>query len=1486
MESNRSYSGLEIAIIGISCRFPESDDHRQFWENLRNGREMIRTFTEEELRKRGVPETWLQNKSFVRSDGYLSDKNHFDHSFFGYSTEEASYMDPQIRLFHEICWSALEDAGYSSLSDTKKIGLFAGASTNDNWKIHVRIKSGKASLDPFYLNMLMSQNFISTLVSYKLNLRGPSYYVDTTCSTSLSAVHLACRSLLTKECALALAGGVCISTVKRKGYIYRENMIVSSDGHCRAFDKDASGAISGEGAGVVVLKRLQEAIKDNDHIYSVIRASSVNNDGSNKVGYTAPGVNGQADCIAGAQKLAGIDPRGITYIESHGTGTKLGDPVEIKGLNKAFGVGGDAKYCAIGSVKTNIGHLDTAAGVAGLIKTALALKHKQIPPSLHFKEANPDIDFAGGPFYVNAQLQEWKRTGDAPLRAGVSSFGIGGTNAHAVLEEAPDEQPAPAGRDYKILTLSARSQDSLLRYTRLLKDFLHRHPSLDEADMAYTLQLGRKHFSWRLALVFRNKQELVELLDNKKAGEQPVKSREPGNAVVFMFPGQGSQYVNMAKGLYHSEPSFRQLMNEGFAITQRLTGEDLSQILFCEDTTTLKINQTIYTQPILFLVEYSLARLLMSVGIQPAWMIGHSIGEYVAACISGVFGLEDALKLVVKRAALMNAVAPGSMLSVAISSKQAAGYLDSNVSLAAVNGPSQVVLSGDTISIEALATRLLELDIPCVLLHTSHAFHSSMQQEIIEPFMRHAAQVTFCKPVIPFISNVTGTFITEQQACSPAYWAQHLLQTVQFGEGLQTLLSVKPDPLFIECGPGHSLSALLKQQQPAALPITLMRSIKQTGDDEKYFAKAIAVLWARGATINWRDYYGQEKRRRVSLPTYSFEPVVYPVEVNPFENGPLHTAAHKTNKEMKDWIYYPSWKRSVLFTGANTTYKTFLLLHTNEPATAALSASLLKRGHRVVEVFTADVYKKLAPYRYTVDPAGAEDFNELITELKSSGIVITDIVYAWATGPDLKEDIQEDKMHLPYFSLARLIRAISTLDSIKGTKLVLLTRRLHQVSGTEKSCVLPSLLIGMINSVSQEHGIAAINIDIDDRGEATAEQLCDELEMNPGNKERTIALRHPHRWVQHYQPHEQELSEKDSVIKAGGIYLITGGLGNAGFALATHLVTRHHCRLVLTGRKELQAGSEAMKRWHELTKHTADLKYFSADVADYDAMKSLIEETEASWGTISGLIHTAGIIDNSFFEMAEDITTQNAMAMFRPKVIGIRNLYKLFKDRSPDFVWVTSSIATILGGLGFSSYAAANAYMDHFISSNQLHNWKSVCLPGLSFAADAGGDDSKALTAAQLSTLFDWSITMRGSNVIIISKEDLTARIKDIYTDRAAAIKKEEEQQQPITQKQERPDISADLIAPVTLTEIKLKQLFEDFFAIDNIGTADNFFELGGDSLKGMVLLKRIKKEFDVNITLKEFLEMQNVQLIASYIDEVNMLLQQNKNVSGKTVVI
>lgn len=877
--ANEERSELDIAVIGMAGRFPGARTVEEFWQHVRDGVESIAFFSEQELLAAGIDPTVVQQPHYVRAKGVLEDIDLFDAEFFGCHAREAEVMDPQQRVFLETAWEALEHAGYNPYTYDKLISVYAGASDNTYLLANLwpqqdlirRVGTAQVALGN-------SKDHLATRVAYKLDLKGPGVNVQTACSTSLVAVHMACQSLLHGESDIALAGGVSIVVPQKGGYVYREGGTNSPDGHCRAFDAQAQGMVSGNGVGVVVLKRLEEALADGDAIHAVIRSSAMNNDGSQKVGYTAPGIEGQAQVIKTTHEMAEVHPETITYIEAHGTGTAIGDPIEIAALTKAFAEGTQKKqFCALGSVKTNIGHLDAAAGVSGLIKTICALKYRQIPPSLHFETPNPQIDFAQSPFYVSKQLADWPAT-TGPRRAGVSSFGIGGTNAHVLLEEAPIREGSVSPRPWQLLLLSARSETALQTAVERLEQHMASHPDLNVADVAYTLQVGRKAFNHRLALVCATTASPTAVLAEAQGRQaQGVLASTHPRPILFLFPGQGSQYVQMGQELYQSERVFREHVDHCCHILQEHLGLDLREILYPareqEAEASERLRQTAVTQPALFVIEYALARLWMHWGIQPQAMIGHSIGEYVAACLAGVFSLEDALRLVALRGQLMQALPTGAMLAVPLTAEQVAPYLGTDVALAATNAPTRTVISGPTEAIERVEQQLTAQGQRFARLHTSHAFHSAMMEPMLSTFTAYLVRIKFAPPTIPYVSNVTGRLITDAQATDPHYWAEHLRQCVRFAEGLDTVLS-EQQWITLEVGPGHALTSLLKlhpRKTAVAHSLCSLRHPHEQRADAAMFLQTLGTIWQAGGEVAWSAFYEDEHRLRVPLPTYPFE---------------------------------------------------------------------------------------------------------------------------------------------------------------------------------------------------------------------------------------------------------------------------------------------------------------------------------------------------------------------------------------------------------------------------------------------------------------------------------------------------------------------------------------------------------------------------------------------------------------------------------------
>ncbi len=872
----------DVAIIGMSAKFPKSDNLTQFWENLEAGSDLTRFYSDEELEKFGIPPELLNNPNYVKSTLFINNPGSFDYAFFGYTKEEAALMDPQIRLMHEQVWIALEDAGYNPLDYQGKIGSFLSASDNVNWRSHVEMNP-QSGVSSYMVNQIADRASISRLISYKMNFRGPSIFIDTACSSSLVAVHSACRSLLLRECSIAISGGVRLNSSVKIGYLHEEGMIFSKNGRCSAFDKDSSGTVSGEGAGVVVLKRLEDALKDNDHIYCIIRGSVTNNDGNQKVGFTAPSISGQADCIRTAQKFAEVDPSEITYIEAHGTGTKLGDPVEVEALNKAFNNRNDFQ-CAIGSVKTMVGHLDAGAGIAGLLKTALALNYKILPASLNFNEPNPEINFKGGPFYVNSTTKIWDNK--TPRIAGVSSFGIGGTNAHIIMEEAPALEQENNRKLDQLLLFSAKSKTALERMRLNMISFLEKNQEVNLADLAYTLQTGRATHKYRKSITTENVENTLEQL--YEANFITDLSGDSKSGIVFMFSGQGSQYFKMAKICYEEFSFFKALMDRGFTHLINLTGIDHKDILGYNDKASIDdklINNTRYTQPLLFLVEYSYAKFLIELGVRPDQMIGHSLGEYVAACIAEVFTLEEGLTLLHQRGLLMSELDQGDMLNVQLGVDEVSKYITDDIGIAAINATGACVISGNKTSIANAAAKLVANEITFLKLRTSHAFHSEMMDSMMDAYKNELGKVNWSIPSIPFVSCISGKVISNEQATSVEYWMNHLRETVQFSKGLDFLLS-NGYKNFIEIGASKTLLSFLRQHENFSKEMVLTSVVKhpmQVRSDLYYLLNSVGILWSAGYKLKWDRFYQNQERFKIALPTYPFDKEIFPAKVDPFQ---------------------------------------------------------------------------------------------------------------------------------------------------------------------------------------------------------------------------------------------------------------------------------------------------------------------------------------------------------------------------------------------------------------------------------------------------------------------------------------------------------------------------------------------------------------------------------------------------------------------------
>jgi len=863
----------DIAIISMAGRFPGANTIDEFWDLLAQGKETISFFSEAEL-DASIPQNIKNDPAYVKARGVIDKADEFDAGFFGFNPRNAELMDPQQRVFLEIAWEALENSGYLPQRYAGSVGVFAGTGYNTYFTNNVLAHPNLVeNAGQFNVRLLNEKDYIATRTAYQLNLKGPAVAVYSACSTSLLAIAQAVSSIRDGQCDIALAGAASITSPLKSGHFYEEGSIMSKDGHCRPFDADATGTVFSDGAGVVLLKSRGDAERDGDTIYAIIKGIGINNDGADKGSFGAPSAQGQADAIATAINDAGIEPSSIGYIEAHGTATPMGDPIEIEGLNLAFGVQEQKQFCAIGSIKSNMGHLTAASGVAGLIKTALALYHKQIPASLFCNNTNPNIDLAESPFYVNNVLKDWESANSR--RAGVSSFGVGGTNVHVILEEF-ENVPVETGatKPLSLITWSAKTEASLANYAKKLVGFVESNDDVSVADIAYTLQNTRADFNFRKFIIAGTRDDLLSKLNTNIDAASSKKLTAKASEIVFMFPGQGSQYVNMGRELYENEPAFTEAVNECVGLLKDTPHAELLGTLYpvaIDENVAENVTNTFYAQPAIFILEYAMAKLWMSWGIQPAVLTGHSIGEFVAAHLAGVFDLQDALKLISARAEMVSKVSKGSMLAVRLEAAQLENILPKELSIAAINSNKLCVVAGPDNAIANFSIRLTEKNIAARLLQTSHAFHSTMMDDVVAPFEAIVKSIKLNPPIKPIVSTVTGAWMSEAEAVNPAYWANQLRNTVRFADAINTLQEDE-NRLLLEVGPGNVLATLARQQVTVKSTVIISGLEKNETLSEYYCVlRTVGQLWLNGVDIDWKAVYYNQKRRKINLPAYAFD---------------------------------------------------------------------------------------------------------------------------------------------------------------------------------------------------------------------------------------------------------------------------------------------------------------------------------------------------------------------------------------------------------------------------------------------------------------------------------------------------------------------------------------------------------------------------------------------------------------------------------------
>ncbi|MBY6263490.1 SDR family NAD(P)-dependent oxidoreductase [Azospirillum sp. 412522] len=1531
-----------IAVVGLACRLPGADSPDAFWRVLRDGVETITRFAPEELEAAGFDRSVTGQPGFVAAKGVLAEADSFDAGFFGFSPREAALMDPQQRVFLECAWMALEDAGYDSRACPGAIGVFAGSilsmyMLNNLWPNRPVVEAAGA----FQLALGNDPTFLATRAAYLLDLKGPAVSVGTACSTSLAAVHLACQSLLSHECDMALAGGVSVHLPLISGYRYEEGGILSPDGHCRPFDAMARGTVSSDGAGAVLLKRLEDAVADGDFVHAVVRGSAMSNDGSDKVGYTAPSVGGQVRVIGEALAMAGVEPGTLALLEAHAAGTRLGDPIEVAALAELFAGGSGPASCALGSVKSNIGHVDAAAGVAGLIKTVLALRHRAIPPSLHVATPNPAMTLERTPFYVPAECRPF--AGPGPMRAGVSSFGIGGTNVHVVLEEAPPPPPpAFPPRAYELLVLSARSPAALDTAAGRLAGHLERNPGLPLADVANTLRRGRRAFEHRRMLVAGSTAEAAALLragdpQRSPAGTAPAER----TSVAFLFPGLGDHYAGMGWELYCTEPVFRRTVDECAGLLRRHQDGDIRDFLFpgrdwtapvlgsvapataegggidlramlarrkdpAGGTESAPADRPTQGQPGIFVVEYALARLLRSWGIEPDSLIGYSIGEFVAACVAGVVGLPDAIAVVSARARLIEErVAPGAMLAVPLPEAELRPQLPPGVCIGAVNGPRLTVLSGEEAGIALLERHLADSGVSCQRLRSTHAYHSAMLEPIVADLRKLLAGVVLAPPRIPYVSCVTGRWVTDAEATSPAYWANHLCRTVRFQDGLGSLLDT-PGRILLEVGPGqsltsHALAERARRGDRRNPVIPMMRWSYAAQSELAVLLRAVGLLWIAGAPSDPARLLVRGGERRLPLPTYPFERRRHWIDPPVAGRDDCGRRA-----KVEDWFYLPYWKPAAPPSappGASDAGGNWLILCDRLGVGDALAARLRGRGDRVTTVRAGSRYHWEGHWdghwdgeAATLDPRDEDGYRSLVRGLRDAGRMPRTVVHLWSlTGtdggpptPSTFADAQDTGFH----SLLRLLRSLWSGGQDGPLRLEVVADGLFDVTGHEPLAVEKATLLAPLLVAPQERpGTTCRCIDVDHvpaDPAALAGRLLDEFATKPDGP--ALALRRERRWVQAYEPSALP-PPASTPLREKGVYLLTGGLGGVGLALARHLARRVRARLVLLGRTALPDRTDwpalladpspdtrsavRIRQVLELEALGAEVLTIAADVSDHAAMAQALALAEERFGPLNGVIHGAGAVGADTFREITQVGTADCEDQFRAKAQGLLVLESLLAGRSPDFCVLMSSLAGVLGGLGFAAYSAANLFLDAFARQRSRNggvrrdgirwisiDWDSWRITQVRAAVAGLGATVSAfyMDPDEGADALERAIAQDGFGQVVVSSGDLHARLRQWVTRETAGA-----DAAPATA-HERPALRNAFTEPRSQLEQSLAAIWTELFAISPIGIHDNFFELGGHSLLATQLNARISSLLHADLPLSALLQAPTIAEMATTI--------------------
>lgn len=1324
-----------VAIVGMAGRFPGAANIQQFWENLRAGVESIRFLSDDELIAAGVPRRTLDDPSYVKACPVLEGIDKFDAAFFGMSPREASIMDPAHRFFLEVAWEALEHSGNTGLHEEGTVGVFAASGAPYYYMDHVRT-------NPILMNQVgeflarhtgNDMNFLATRASYQLDLRGPSVNIQTACSSALAALHYARVALLRGECDLALAGASTILVPPNQGYKYQEGEILSPDGHCRPFDHRSAGTVFGSGTGCFVLKRLSDALDQGDTIYAVVKGTALNNDGALKVGYLAPGVEKQVEVVRAALAEAKIPADSLCYVETHGTGTSVGDPIELTALREALSTSTNKRgFCGVGSVKSNIGHLGEAAATASLAKVIMAMRYKEMPATLGFERPNPQLELDSGPLYIVDRLQRLPATG--PVRCGINALGAGGTNVHAILEEPPPPLVGEGARRTQLLILSAKTRNALDRQCERLAVALEIKAVSDLADAAYTLALGRRSLEYRRVLTASSVAEAIEKLksgDTKSLHTSVANTSTRG--VVFTFPGGGAQYAGMGHDLYQSVSVYREAMDECFRTIDQELDVDLKALLYAPEQAraeaTKRLEDPVLSLPALFATEYALARLFESWGVRAVAMVGHSMGEYVAACLAGVFSVHDGLRLVAVRGRLFGKTQRGSMVALSLSEQEVKARLPAGLSIAAVNAPQLCVASGPNELVERFKEELTRDEIDWTAIHIDVAAHSSMLEPILGEFREFCEKIEFKPPTRPVASNLTGGWLTPEQAIDPEYWVQHLRNTVRFADCVETVQR-NGSHVFLEVGPGRTLTTLAgAQSTKVSHSINSVRHYKEEANDLDYALMTLGKVWASGAGVDWTAFYQDQLRNRIPLPTYPFEPTSYWIE--PGSRGPHKSEELSKRESINDWFYTPSWQPVPLIS-EGTPATNWLIVSDDEGAATELGGELRAEGAGVVvAAIMGKALRRNADRSWRFDPGNSEHIREILETLDAENVFPQHVVLAVGMETSQTADIQRwvtsaksrlRRLNQPdaevtneqtiYRDFVALVHLTKVLVSVcEACQLSVVTSQAFAI-GDERIVPERRLLCGPILVFPRES--PELKTRFIDCGSPRVERRIAAVvrELRAQSSESTVVLRGERRWASRIIPTPLPEQESQALhaglagLGPGSVVVITGGLGGIGLVVARHLAQCGVTRIALLSRTRFPARSEwiqlveseetspalkdKLRAVQEIEASGARALCVSVDVTQLESVQRAADEIQSQWGQVNALVHAAGLIDDGPYQTK---SMESMLRVLAPKVIGTKHLESVFGPHLQLFL-LFSSVASFLGLPGQVDYAAANAFLD------------------------------------------------------------------------------------------------------------------------------------------------------------------------------------------------